>query len=119
MDTFQKYLPQGKESYIRSLISFRSYEGWDNPFRPDGEISHEAEELLKQWKRGNVANVIVSGGGDGGGDDELDGGSGGKKDSLSSSPKALKNGSSTAPKAGDYLFTHYRGSPCVSINSSF
>ena len=36
-------------------MPFRSYEGWDNPFRPDGEISHEAEELLKQAERAKGA----------------------------------------------------------------
>lgn len=29
-----------------------SYQGWDNPFRPEGEISHDAEEILKLWKEG-------------------------------------------------------------------
>jgi len=31
-----------------------SYEGWDNPFRPEGEISHEADELLRLWKEGKL-----------------------------------------------------------------
>merc|ERR1711874_339847 len=29
-----------------------SYQGWDNPFRPEGELSHDAEEILKLWKEG-------------------------------------------------------------------
>lgn len=29
-----------------------SYQGWDNPFRPEGEISHDAEEILRLWKEG-------------------------------------------------------------------
>ena len=36
------------------LVFFSSYEGWDNPFRPEGELSHEAEELLKLWKQGKL-----------------------------------------------------------------
>ena len=32
-----------------------SYEGWDNPFRPEGEISHDADELLRLWKEGKLA----------------------------------------------------------------
>lgn len=38
------------------FISFCSsyYEGWDNPFRPEGELSHEAEELLRLWKEGKL-----------------------------------------------------------------
>ena len=30
------------------------YEGWDNPFRPEGELSLEAEELLRLWKQGRL-----------------------------------------------------------------
>ena len=33
---------------------FSSYEGWDNPFRPEGEISHDAEELLRLWRLGKL-----------------------------------------------------------------
>lgn len=29
-----------------------SYQGWDNPFRPEGELSHDAEEILRLWKEG-------------------------------------------------------------------
>ena len=35
-------------------LSFSAYEGWDNPFRPEGEISHEADELLRMWKEGKL-----------------------------------------------------------------
>jgi hypothetical protein len=34
------------------LLIFSSYQGWDNPFRPEGEISHDAEEILRLWKEG-------------------------------------------------------------------
>ena len=84
------------------LRYFRSYEGWDNPFRPDGEISHEAEELLRQWKRGVGGG---GGGGDGGGGeaalrdgrrpqgDEADGG--GSK-AAAAPTSIMKNGSSSS-----------------------
>lgn len=29
-----------------------SYQGWDNPFRPEGELSHDAEDIVKLWKEG-------------------------------------------------------------------
>ena len=34
------------------LVFFSSYEGWDYPFRPEGEISHDADELLRLWRKG-------------------------------------------------------------------
>ena len=37
-----------------SFLHFSSYEGWDNPFRPEGEISLEADELLRLWKQGKL-----------------------------------------------------------------
>ena len=37
-----------------SFLYFSSYEGWDNPFRPEGEISHDAEELLRLWRLGKL-----------------------------------------------------------------
>ena len=46
--------------FVYALSSFSSYEGWDNPFRPDGEISHEAEELLKLWKEGRLKKGDVA-----------------------------------------------------------
>ena len=39
---------------IFELSYFSSYEGWDNPFRPEGEISHDAEELLRLWRLGKL-----------------------------------------------------------------
>ena len=38
------------------MFSSSSYEGWDNPFRPEGQISHEAEELLRLWRAGKLKN---------------------------------------------------------------
>ena len=40
--------------YIFIFSYFSSYEGWDNPFRPEGEISHDAEELLRLWRLGKL-----------------------------------------------------------------
>ena len=40
--------------------SSSSYEGWDNPFRPEGELSHEAEELLRLWKQGKLKKGEVA-----------------------------------------------------------
>ena len=45
------------------LFVCSSYEGWDNPFRPEGEISHDADELLRLWKEGKLA--LKNGGGGG------------------------------------------------------
>ena len=39
---------------IIAYLFFSSYEGWDNPFRPEGEISHDAEELLRLWRLGKL-----------------------------------------------------------------
>ena len=76
-------------------LPFRSYEGWDNPFRPDGEISHEAEELLKQWKRGTAVGETPEVP-----EDELD------NDSKAASTSIMKNGSSSSkarvPKSGGF-----------------
>ena len=33
-------------------LFYSSYQGWDNPFRPEGELSHDAEEILRLWKEG-------------------------------------------------------------------
>ena len=37
---------------INFVFHFSSYEGWDNPFRPEGELSADAEEILRLWKEG-------------------------------------------------------------------
>lgn len=37
--------------------TFSSYQGWDNPFRPEGELSHDAEEILRLWKAGKLKEV--------------------------------------------------------------
>ena len=34
------------------IFFFSSYQGWDNPFRPEGELSADAEEILRLWKEG-------------------------------------------------------------------
>ena len=68
--------------FFSPFFLYSSYEGWDNPFRPEGELSHEAEELLKLWKQGKLKShpgdpsspnsraVQKQGGGDGEEEDE-------------------------------------------------
>ena len=29
-------------------------EGWENPFQPEGEVSQDAELILRLWKGGNL-----------------------------------------------------------------
>ena len=36
-----------------------SYQGWDNPFRPEGELSHDAEEILRLWKEGKLKDFSL------------------------------------------------------------
>ena len=36
-----------------------SYQGWDNPFRPEGELSHDAEEILRLWKDGKLKDFSL------------------------------------------------------------
>ena len=36
-----------------------SYEGWDNPFRPEGELSNDAEDILRLWKEGKLKDVSL------------------------------------------------------------
>ena len=38
-----------------------SYEGWDNPFQPEGEISRDADELLRLWKEGKLKGAGLNG----------------------------------------------------------
>merc|ERR1712012_179064 len=41
-----------KESRAFRTKIDNSYQGWDNPFRPEGELSHDAEDIVKLWKEG-------------------------------------------------------------------
>ena len=36
-----------------------SYQGWDNPFRPEGELSNDAEEILRLWKEGKLKDFSL------------------------------------------------------------
>ncbi len=38
---------------------FSSYQGWDNPFRPEGELFHDAEEILRLWKEGKLRDIDI------------------------------------------------------------
>lgn len=52
--SYDSYPPDEDHAFRTKIDS--SYEGWDNPFRPEGELSHEAEELLRLWKEGKLKN---------------------------------------------------------------
>ncbi len=54
-----------------SSRSSYDYEGWDNPFRPEGELSHEAEELLRMWREGKLKKESGKDGGGGGAEDQV------------------------------------------------
>merc|ERR1712183_31318 len=43
--------PRGEDRTFGTKID-NSYQGWDNPFRPEGELSHDAEDIVKLWKEG-------------------------------------------------------------------
>eukprot|EP00095_Tigriopus_kingsejongensis_P010903 maker-scaffold348_size200312-snap-gene-0.29 protein:Tk10903 transcript:maker-scaffold348_size200312-snap-gene-0.29-mRNA-1 annotation:"hypothetical protein DAPPUDRAFT_113413" len=49
------YAPHEDNAFRTKIDS--SYEGWDNPFRPEGQLSHEAEELLRLWRAGKLKNA--------------------------------------------------------------
>lgn len=40
------------ESLIRRILIFSTDSGWDNPFRPDGDLSREADEIVELIKGG-------------------------------------------------------------------
>ena len=44
-----------------SFFISSSYEGWDNPFQPEGEISRDADELLRLWKEGKLKGAGLNG----------------------------------------------------------
>ena len=72
-----------------------SYQGWDNPFRPEGELSHDAEEILRLWKDGKLKDfsLLLKAGGGGNNNPDQD-----KEDEVDNTTKAmakeplLKNG---------------------------
>jgi hypothetical protein len=41
------------------MAFFSSYQGWDNPFRPEGELSNDAEEILRLWKEGKLKDMAL------------------------------------------------------------
>ncbi len=61
------------KNFCLSSRSSYDYEGWDNPFRPEGELSHEAEELLRMWREGKLKKESgKDGGGGGGAEDQVE-----------------------------------------------
>ena len=45
-------------SFLHILFFRPEYEGWDNPFRAEGEISHDAELMLALWRQGNLSGNL-------------------------------------------------------------
>ena len=39
---------------INMFYFSESEEGWENPFQPEGEVSQDAEMILRLWKGGNL-----------------------------------------------------------------
>lgn len=44
---------------VISILFYSTDSGWDNPFRPDGDLSREADEIVNMIKGEN--NVIFGG----------------------------------------------------------
>ncbi|XP_059089515.1 uncharacterized protein LOC131885472 isoform X2 [Tigriopus californicus] len=56
IDEYAGEYPLHEDNAFRTKID-SSYEGWDNPFRPEGQLSHEAEELLRLWREGKLKHA--------------------------------------------------------------
>ena len=77
------------------FLLYSTYQGWDNPFRPEGELSHDAEEILRLWKDGKLKDfsLLLKAGGGGNNNPDQD-----KEDEVDNTTKAmakeplLKNG---------------------------
>jgi len=76
-----------------------SYQGWDNPFRPEGELSHDAEEILRLWKEGKLKDfsLLLKAKEDKNGPDSLDGG---QDHSSDNDPLLLNNSHEHGPSNG-------------------
>ena len=48
----------GEPGYILILALFSESEGWENPFQPEGEVSQDADYILRLWKGGNLTQVL-------------------------------------------------------------
>lgn len=53
--TISQEIPKEDRAFRTKIDN--SYQGWDNPFRPEGELSHDAEEILRLWKQGKLKNA--------------------------------------------------------------
>jgi len=42
----------------RSIVTRPEYEGWDNPFRDEGEVSRDADRILRLWKEGRLTGNL-------------------------------------------------------------
>ena len=47
------------DDIIPNHLFCSSYQGWDNPFRPEGELSNDAEEILRLWKEGKLKDFSL------------------------------------------------------------
>jgi len=60
------HLPIGDVAY-RSKQIRSEYEGWDNPFRAEGEVSQDADIIIQLWRenrlKGDLATLLRSKGG--------------------------------------------------------
>ena len=59
MDKIAWPLQQHDGNYSFFFYFCSSYQGWDNPFRPEGELSHDAEEILRLWKDGKLKDFSL------------------------------------------------------------
>lgn len=50
-DTIEVPISTSEDQFSRPK-SFREEEEWDNPFQPEGEVSHDADLILQLWKGG-------------------------------------------------------------------
>ena len=41
-------------SYLLPDCSSPDYEGWDNPFREEGEVSQDAQTIIRLWREGKL-----------------------------------------------------------------
>jgi len=45
-----------KYTYKRFILNCSTESGWDNPFRPDGDLSKEADQIVELIKEGKPIN---------------------------------------------------------------
>ena len=48
------------EQHSNITLYFSENEGWENPFQPEGAVSHDADLILRLWKGGNLSQDLDS-----------------------------------------------------------